>query len=437
MKCLNCQTLNPDIVIYCQNCGTYLNTGSQNDYTDAFKALLLSLIFTSIFYLVFPIPATDNEYIQQLFTGHVSESITWLTLWSVFIILFKFHRHRKQIKAYHAFRHQSVHQVISRGILVKEVQQKLDEVSQLLQQQGISHFQESLIFCRIRRVLHYIRTVPKKEESHTIMNYQAEIDYNHLENGYTLLNVFIWAIPILGFIGTVFGIGEAIGEFSEFIRSVNTVNLGGQMRSALGGVTSGLSIAFNTTFLALICVIPIMVITSFLRKAEEDLLLLVEEYCLEELLPQIHIHPGEDQPTGGLDNHLYQLMQFSENWMSQIAPLFNSMTRYAENLKAQIEGLQPLVRDFSNSFFQVKDTITTETESPSSDTADTESYRAVSEVDLQQVEPGTHHKAEALPVATPLAQSIDIQEVILSTEMPENPFPVEVSTDSPAPKNEA
>jgi hypothetical protein len=189
---------------------------------------------------------------------------------------------------------------------------------------------------------------PKKEELHQILNYQAEIDFNRLQNGYTLINVLIWAIPILGFIGTVFGIGQSVGEFSTFVRSMDTVAIGGQMRSALGGVTSGLSIAFNTTFLALVSVIPIMLLSSLLRKSQEDLLLKVEEYCLDELLPNLHINPGDEELKNRTNEHLSTLNDFTENWLKRIAPVLTSVSENSEVLQAQIQGMQPLLRDYSD-----------------------------------------------------------------------------------------
>ena len=189
--------------------------------------------------------------------------------------------------------------------------------------------------------------IPKKEELQQIFNYQAEIDFNRLQNGYTLINVLIWAIPILGFIGTVFGIGQSVGEFSTFVRSMDTAAIGGQMRSALGGVTSGLSIAFNTTFLALVSVIP-MLLSSLLRKSQEDLLLKVEEYCLDELLPNLHVNPGDEELKNRTNEHLSTLNDFTENWLKRIAPVLTSVSENSEVLQAQIQGMQPLLRDYSS-----------------------------------------------------------------------------------------
>ena len=146
----------------------------------------------------------------------------------------------------------------------------------------------------------------------------------------------------------MFGIGQSVGEFSTFVRSMDTAAIGGQMRSALGGVTSGLSIAFNTTFLALVSVIPIMLLSSLIRKSQEDLLLKVEEYCLDELLPNLHINPGDEELQNRTNEHLSTLNDFSENWLKRIAPVLTSVSENSEVLQAQIKGLQPLLRDYSN-----------------------------------------------------------------------------------------
>ena len=89
MKCLKCGNSNPENAAYCQNCNAYLAEPPGMEYLDAFKALILGLFFTGIFYLVFPMPVVRNEYLLQLFSGRISEIIFALILWSLFLILFK------------------------------------------------------------------------------------------------------------------------------------------------------------------------------------------------------------------------------------------------------------------------------------------------------------------------------------------------------------
>ena len=354
MKCLNCAQNNPDEAIYCQNCATYLADRSSTDLLDLLRSLVLALIFTSIFYLVFPLPQIRSDYIHDLLDGRISELIFGLSCWAIFLIFFKWRQHRIQFKTYLAFRQKELTNSLSEGIFVKDVDIRIEQIGNFLAKKKIKHFQASILFVRLRRILHYLRVVPKKEELHQILNYQAEIDFNRLQNGYTLINVLIWAIPILGFIGTVFGIGQSVGEFSTFVRSMDTAAIGGQMRSALGGVTSGLSIAFNTTFLALVSVIPIMLLSSLIRKSQEDLLLKVEEYCLDELLPNLHINPGDEELQNRTNEHLSTLNDFTENWLKRIAPVLTSVSENSDVLQAQIKGLQPLLRDYSNEIIQKK-----------------------------------------------------------------------------------
>ena len=382
MKCLKCGNSNPENAAYCQNCNSYLAEPPGMEYLDAFKALILGLFFTGIFYLVFPMPVVRNEYLLQLFSGRISETIFALILWSLFLILFKWRQYRQQHRAYAAFRNQLLHDSLSKGIYVKNVDERILEISQFMQEQKVKKFQDSVIFRRVRRTLRHLKAIPKKEEITSILNYQAEIDHNRMQSGYTLLNVFIWAIPILGFIGTVFGIGQSIGEFSDFIRSTDGTDLNAQMRSALGGVTSGLSVAFSTTFIALVGVVPVMMLSSSLRKREEDLLLSVEEYCLEDLLPNLHVRPGDEVLEDSVNSHLEQMAEFSENWRRQVSPLLDSVQKHSNSLSAQVGGLQPLIQKFSESLFEVKDQIRYRNQGKSENSAETDPENEIPQTEI-------------------------------------------------------
>ena len=50
-------------------------------------------------------------------------------------------------------------------------------------------------------------------ETADMLNSQSEIDATTVDSSYVLIKVFIWAIPILGFIGTVLGISSAVASF--------------------------------------------------------------------------------------------------------------------------------------------------------------------------------------------------------------------------------
>jgi len=103
----------------------------------------------------------------------------------------------------------------------------------------------------------------------------AELEMEHLQNSYSLPRFFVWALPIVGFVGTVWGIGLSISFFSD---TMSASQAGSSVSSLLQQniplVTKGLSTAFDTTLLALVLSLPA---TAFLVITERD----EREYLLE------------------------------------------------------------------------------------------------------------------------------------------------------------
>lgn len=320
-----------------------------SDNVDLIKALFLGLLLTALFYEVFPLPFLDRGRVLRLFDNQVSQLIVGMTLWSLFILMFKYVRFRNQRRARQAFGQPQVLELFRRGVYAHQAGSVAERLGQTLAEMGVRDYEQSLMYRRVLRVLHYVRSAPKKEGLNDLLDYQAQIDVKRLETSYAVLHVFVWAIPILGFIGTVLGIGASVQEFAVFIQ---TVEGGGefssQLRTALGGVTSGLATAFNTTFLALVLVIPVMLLTSLLQKTEEEFLLGIEEYCLEDLVPHLHVAPGEDALAEGYEEHLQRILRLSDTWLGQFEPLVQRLSRQTEMMSHQLAGVQPLVKEFTD-----------------------------------------------------------------------------------------
>jgi biopolymer transport protein ExbB/TolQ len=321
----------------------------RSDNVDLVKALFLGAVLTAFFYEIFPIPFLDQGRVLALFDNQVSEAIVGMTFWSLFLLLFKYLRHRVQGKARQSFLHPRVRALLGQPIYARDVDRIVGQLKETMSTLRVKHFERSIIYRRVVRVLHFVRTAPKKEGVNDLLDYQAQIDLKRLETSYAIVQVFIWAIPILGFIGTVMGIGSSVGEFAGFIQTAESgAQFGAQMRGALSGVTSGLAVAFNTTFLALVLVIPVMMLTSFLQKTEEEFLLGIEEYCLEELQPHLRVNPGEDALAEGYEEHLHRILRLSDTWLGQFEPLVERLSRQTELISAQMAGLPPLVKDFTD-----------------------------------------------------------------------------------------
>ncbi|MCH7478589.1 MAG: hypothetical protein IIA14_10885, partial [SAR324 cluster bacterium] len=147
----------------------------RNDNIDLLKALFLGAALTGLFYEVFPLPFIEQGRVLALFDNGISEVITGMTFWSLFILLFKYRNHRGQLRAQGAFGTRPVQAVFSGGIYARDVEEVLEKLRRELRALKLKRFENSVIFRRVHRLLHYIRGVPKKETLNELLDYQAQI----------------------------------------------------------------------------------------------------------------------------------------------------------------------------------------------------------------------------------------------------------------------
>ena len=93
-----------------------------------------------------------------------------------------------------------------------------------------------------------------------------------LESELSIIRYIAWAIPSIGFIGTVRGIGEALGQAHKAIEG------------EIFGVTKSLGVAFNSTLIALVISIFLMFLVHQLQLLQERYVLDTEAYCEENLI---------------------------------------------------------------------------------------------------------------------------------------------------------
>src|SRR5207253_5685714 len=93
-----------------------------------------------------------------------------------------------------------------------------------------------------------------------------------LEQSYSLIRFITWAIPILGFLGTVLGITGAIANVSPE-----------QLEHDLQSVTNGLALAFDTTALALGLTMVTMFLSYLVDRGEQGVLVAVDEFADRQL----------------------------------------------------------------------------------------------------------------------------------------------------------
>ncbi len=156
---------------------------------------------------------------------------------------------------------------------------------EVIRQLGGEQAQRSWWVSRLRRSLtHWLRTRDPSQVN-AVLEQHAVLDSEAVRSNYSLVRLAIWAMPILGFIGTVIGITLAIQDFSQFLGGeVDDID---RVRTQLMQVTEGLSYAFLTTMYGLVTALIAMFVTSFAEKGEQDLLVAADRYALDQLVPAL------------------------------------------------------------------------------------------------------------------------------------------------------
>ncbi len=121
--------------------------------------------------------------------------------------------------------------------------------------------QEEFFIRRLRAALEHVCRHGTAETLNDELKYLSDIDGARLHQGFGLFRVILWAIPILGFLGTVVGITMAL----------NSVDLKSPDQSMLQ-VLNGLGLKFDTTAVALSMSMVLMFVHFFVDRAANGLL---------------------------------------------------------------------------------------------------------------------------------------------------------------------
>ena len=95
----------------------------------------------------------------------------------------------------------------------------------------------------------------------------CDVEADRLDSELSMVRYIVWAIPSIGFIGTVRGIGQALSQAHRAIEG------------DIVGVTTSLGVAFNSTFVALVISILVMFLMYQVQLLQERLVLDTQAYC--------------------------------------------------------------------------------------------------------------------------------------------------------------
>jgi biopolymer transport protein ExbB/TolQ/Skp family chaperone for outer membrane proteins len=190
---------------------------------------------------------------------------------------------------------------------------------------------------------------------------------------YTIPRVLVWAIPLLGFIGTVVGISQAVSGFSSFLETAQDVN---QIKEGIGSVTTGLAVAFDTTLVALVLSVFVMIPLVAVERWEAKLLLQIDTYINDYLLPRL---PMGASPAALAPDTLKAVLQ--EVIRAELPNPEALMAPATERLEQLLQNLTHLARAMVSDRQQFVAAITTQQQS-----ADASFQRLLEQLETSQLQ---------------------------------------------------
>ena len=240
---------------------------------------LLTIIAYAIFYgAIYTLCSKSSIIFRMLATGWVPYAVMFLSFWAVGMLIQKGVSIRKQAGCL------SVNYLPEDTALETE-----DEISKTCE--TIMHKAkengDNMLAPQIVTVLNRFKLIKSLRDAENVWREASDKAYSEAESSYGLFRVIVWAVPILGFIGTVQGVSSSVGSLSAVLgKDVEEIS---QITAALTNVTKDLAFAFDTTLIALIMTVIIVVLMSIVENLEFKTLDRIEKYGIKKLLPMLAV----------------------------------------------------------------------------------------------------------------------------------------------------
>ena len=259
--------------------------------------LITSFIFIGVFYAGLIRPSAQKAALAQSFGIESAQSSSSLfvilkdyeqqiclslLLWGMMLLCYKFILLSTEGKVLARFASENEGSGTEPEVDLLRGKQSIDrvqagelseEIEQKIKSDDLKNKILPYVMARGLERFHMTGSVPEATE--TIMG-RIEVAAEQQESELSMLRYLVWAIPSIGFIGTVRGIGVALKRADE------------ALQGDISGVTNALGVAFNSTLVALIISIFLMLLIHLLQSSQEGLILRLQTFCREELIDKLY-----------------------------------------------------------------------------------------------------------------------------------------------------
>ncbi len=255
-------------------------------------ALSSSLIGAIVLLIIVYVPAfiIRNSEIGEIIWRYLTAFdripifIMFFSCWSLSILIIKSFKIVAQRKAFQIhFAPDDPEWFIARSNAMQVVEAIESKV------QGVEGF---MYLNRVTSVLRAVRNVGRVGDIDEMMQSRADNEELQIDGGYVSVKGFIWAIPVLGFIGTVLGLTEAIGRFGGVLgaQGSDLKTITTQLTQVIGGLDT----AFVTTGEGLVAALGIHLFLTFLRRADDRFMDDCRAQCSRHVTSRVRVGTNEN-----------------------------------------------------------------------------------------------------------------------------------------------
>ena len=228
-------------------------------------------------FLVWAVNAPESMPLHDLFHQRGPTQVVTLVMGGMLVayLINKWRKLQQEQKAYLAFDLQ-VPQLIRGGDLEAITTQ--------------AERSKALVGKRLLRLLSVWESTGSAFQLERAADSDVELYELSMTSSFSLPKVLLWAIPLMGFIGTVIGMSQAVGSFDSVLSNADNVD---GLKNGLVKVTGGLGTAFDTTYLALVISVILAFPLNVCERNEDRLLSQIDGVVREAVMALSPLGHGE------------------------------------------------------------------------------------------------------------------------------------------------
>lgn len=282
---------------------------------------------TGMLYLLMYKGPLDYPILHRYFAGHpVCYFETGLAIIGLFALLFKA---AEVFGHYRALGVVKLEPIPPRGQRLEDASRLIDD----LEQQYSPKMRQSYLGRRLRDALEHIERSGSANSLDGELKYLSDMDAARQQDTYGLARIVIWATPMLGFLGTVMGITQALGD-------LDPAQLAADVQNAMKGLLAGLYVAFDTTALALMLSMGLMFLQFLIERFETQVLSAVDIRANEELIGRFEqVGASHDPHVASIERMSHAVMQAVESLVERQATLWQETIGAAHEQWSQVVGV--------------------------------------------------------------------------------------------------